>query len=150
MLGSTFGVRGIPALIVINASDGSIISREGRQDVMTRGAAAFTLWESMGVSAQPEDVSVVQMLRENDPEVMKEAAEILLKLLGNVQRNPDNIKYRSVKLSNPKIESKLLVANGAFEILFSAGFEEVIKTLFCFNDQLIAHFHCKFCSQMIL
>lgn len=127
MLGSTFGVRGIPALIVINASDGSIISREGRQDVMTRGAAAFTLWESMAVSTEPEDMSVVQMLKENDPEVMKEAGEILLKLLGNVQRNPDNIKYRSVKLSNPKIESKLLVANGAFEILFSAGFEEVIK-----------------------
>ena len=55
----------------------------------------------------------------------KEAAEILIKLLGNVIKDPQNLKFRSIRLSNPKIESKLLAAQGAFEILFSVGFEEV-------------------------
>ena len=57
----------------------------------------------------------------------KDACEILVKLLSNVIRDPNNMKYRSIRLSNPKIESKLLAANGAFETLFSVGFEEVRK-----------------------
>ena len=32
-LSSNYGVRGIPSLIVINASDGSVITRDGRQDI---------------------------------------------------------------------------------------------------------------------
>ena len=57
-----------------------------------------------------------------------DACEILVKLLANVIRDPQNMKYRSIRLSNPKIESKLLAANGAFEVLFSVGFEEVCRT----------------------
>lgn len=75
------------------------------------------------------DTSAVKMLEDNDPHVIKEAGEILLKLIGNVLRDPHNMKYRSVRLSNPKIESKLLVATGAFEILFSVGFEEDTDSL---------------------
>ena len=71
------------------------------------------------------DVSIVSMLLDNPPEVTKSAAEILVKLIGNVIRDPSNLKFRSVRLANPVIESKLLVASGAFEILFSVGFEEV-------------------------
>ena len=40
------------------------------------------------------------------------------------------MKYRRIRLSNPKIESMLLVANGAFEALFSMGFEEDTDALF--------------------
>lgn len=75
------------------------------------------------------DTSIVESLRENPKEVTLEAVEILLKLLGNVKKDPNNMKFRSIRLSNPKIESKLLVANGAFETLFSVGFEEARKVL---------------------
>ena len=34
------------------------------------------------------------------------------------------LRYRAVKLTNKTIEQKLLPASGAFEILFSVGFEE--------------------------
>jgi hypothetical protein len=90
-----------------------------------QGAAAFAGWEAQAKG--PVDTSVVSMLAENPPQLRKDAAEILIKLLTNVQRDPQNMKYRSVKLSNPIIESKLLAAHGAFEILFSVGFEEVRK-----------------------
>ena len=67
----------------------------------------------------------MSLLLDNPPEVTKSAAEILVKLIGNVIRDPSNLKYRSVRLANPIIEANLLVATGAFEILFSVGFEEV-------------------------
>ena len=56
-----------------------------------------------------------------------DACGILVKLLNNVIRDPNNMKFRSIRLANPKIESMLLAANGAFEVLFSVGFEEVIN-----------------------
>jgi len=118
----------ISALIVVNASDGSVITSDGRSDVSSQGAAAFDKWEAL--ASAPVDVSIVEMLHENTAEAKKEAAEILLRLVDNVIREPQNIKYRSVRLSNPKIESKLLSASGAFEILFSMGFEEASPTCF--------------------
>ena len=75
------------------------------------------------------DTSAVKLLEDNEPHVIGEAGEILLKLIGNVLRDPHNIKYRSIRLSNPKIEKKLLAATGAFEILFAVGFEEDTDSL---------------------
>ena len=124
-LSSTFGVRGIPALIVVSATDGAVLAQDGRGDVMRHGAAAFAHWHDLAKGASDQDTNIVEQLKDNPPEVMREAGEILLKLLGNVRRDPMNMKYRQIRLSNPKIESKLLAANGAFEILFSVGFEEV-------------------------
>ncbi len=72
---------------------------------------------------------MVKLLEDNDPQVLKEAGDILLRLIGNVLKDPQNVKYRSIRLSNPKIESKLLAANGAMEILFAVGFEEATDSL---------------------
>ena len=125
-MGTTFGIRGIPALVVVDAADGTVITKEGRSDIMSKGGRAFQQWESQALGGPEDvDVSVVDMLADNPDQVKREAGEILVRLLRNVMREPSNLKFRSVKLSNPKIESKLLTANGAFEILFSVGFEEV-------------------------
>ena len=53
-----------------------------------------------------------------------EAVNILVKLLTNVVNHPGELKYRQVRLGNKIIEEKLLPASGAFEVLFSCGFEE--------------------------
>ena len=124
-LNTTFQIRGIPALVVIDIN-GEILSREGRQDVMALKSQAFKNWEGMFTDI---DTSVVDTLLDNPKDIMTGAAEILIKLLCNVIREPNNIKYRSIRLGNPKIESKLLVANGAFEILFTVGFEEGTDSL---------------------
>jgi hypothetical protein len=47
------------------------------------------------------DTSVVASLADNPPDAMKEACEILLRLIGNVLRDPSNLKFRSIRLSNP-------------------------------------------------
>jgi len=120
-LSSRFGVRGIPALKVVGI-DGSDICLEGKEEVTAVGSAAFAQWEKLAPA--PADLSSVELLRDNEESVRKEAAGILSKLLGNVVRDPHNIKYRGVKLTNKTISEKLLPAHGAFEVLFSAGFEE--------------------------
>jgi len=124
-LNTALQVRGIPSLVIVDVN-GEVLSREGRQEVMSMRSQAFKNWESMFVDL---DTSVVDALRDNPEDIRKTAAEILVKLLSNVIREPNNIKYRSIRLANPKIESNLLVANGAFEILFSVGFEEGTDTL---------------------
>ena len=99
-----------------------MISEDGRQEVMSLGASAFKQWEMLAPS--PVDTSIVNLLRENPENVKRDAGDILVKLLSNIVAEPNAMKYRQVKLANKKIEEKLLPANGAFEILFSAGFEE--------------------------
>ena len=124
-LNTAFQVKGIPSLVIVDVN-GEVLSREGRQEIMSMRSQAFKNWESMFVDL---DTSVVDTLRDNPADIRKKAAEILVKLLSNVIREPNNIKYRSIRLANPMIESNLLVANGAFEILFSVGFEEGSDTL---------------------
>jgi len=113
----------------VDASDFSVITKDGRSDVMASGSGAFSTW--LANARGPVDTSSVALLADNPPETLRQAGEILLKLLANVQREPSNVKFRAIKLSNPKIESKLLTANGAFEILFSVGFEEVREASHC-------------------
>merc|ERR1719331_744322 len=89
---------------------------------MSQGAGAFRLWESL--APQPTDTSVVHLLKDNGPDVKTEAVSVLVKLLTNVINHPGEIKYRQVRLGNKTVEEKLLPASGAFEVLFSCGFEE--------------------------
>ena len=42
-LSTKFGVRGIPALIVVTR-DGERVRTDGRQDIMSLGASAFSTW----------------------------------------------------------------------------------------------------------
>merc|ERR1719341_671843 len=89
---------------------------------MSLGAAAFAQWE---VLAPVEvDTTIVELLRDNTEQVKRDAGDILVKLLSNIVAAPNDMKYRQIKLANKTIEEKLLPASGAFEILFSVGFEE--------------------------
>ena len=76
------------------------------------------------MAPQEIDTSIVELLKDNSETVKKDAKDILVRLLSNVLNDPNNTKYRQIKLANKTIEEKLLPANGAFEILFSVGFEE--------------------------
>lgn len=54
-----------------------------------------------------------------------ESVTILLKLLDNVIREPNNEKYRTIRLENKTIKEKLLTLNGVQEFLLKIGFTEV-------------------------
>lgn len=67
----------------------------------------------------------VKLLLENESEVFKNAAQTLLRIFGNVTKDPANEKYRKVKLSSKVVSETLLPCFGAMECLFDAGFIEV-------------------------
>lgn len=70
--------------------------------------------------------SVFKSLEENDRYVCLEVSEILLKVLDNILKAPQNPKYRKLRLQNEIVSKKLLPAIGAMECLFAFGFEEVL------------------------
>lgn len=59
-----------------------------------------------------------------------ESVTILLKLLDNVIREPQNDKYRTIRLENKTIKEKVLTLNGVQEFLMKIGFIEVCYCLF--------------------
>ena len=86
-----FGSRGIPALIVVT-------TRDGRQEVMSLGVSALATWSQ--AAPQHVDTSVVSMLVDKMDHVMEAAKEVLVKILSSIINNPNNAKYRAVKMSN--------------------------------------------------
>lgn len=54
-----------------------------------------------------------------------ESVKILLRILDNVIREPQNDKYRKIRLENTTIKEKLLRLNGVRELLQKIGFIEV-------------------------
>lgn len=54
-----------------------------------------------------------------------DSVQILLRILDNVIREPQNNKYRTIRLENKIIKEKLLNLNGVRELLQKMGFIEV-------------------------
>uniref|UniRef100_W5KU87 Peptide-N(4)-(N-acetyl-beta-glucosaminyl)asparagine amidase n=1 Tax=Astyanax mexicanus TaxID=7994 RepID=W5KU87_ASTMX len=66
----------------------------------------------------------ISALCENPNEVFLDVSKLLLTYADNILRNPNEEKYRSIRLGNPTFSTKLLPINGAVECLFEMGFEE--------------------------
>ena len=73
----------------------------------------------------PVITSVNQLVNENSVADFLKASDILLKFASNVLNNPNEPKYRKIRLSNPVVETKLLPVSGALQCLFEMGFQEV-------------------------
>ncbi|XP_008982169.4 peptide-N(4)-(N-acetyl-beta-glucosaminyl)asparagine amidase isoform X3 [Callithrix jacchus] len=82
-------------------------------------AAAAALGSSSG-SASP----AVAELCQNTPETFLEASKLLLTYADNILRNPNDEKYRSIRIGNTAFSTRLLPVRGAVECLFEMGFEE--------------------------
>ncbi|XP_013371130.1 PREDICTED: peptide-N(4)-(N-acetyl-beta-glucosaminyl)asparagine amidase [Chinchilla lanigera] len=66
----------------------------------------------------------VAELCQNAPETFLEASKLLLTYADNILRNPDDEKYRSIRIGNTAFSTRLLPVRGAVECLFEMGFEE--------------------------
>ncbi len=67
----------------------------------------------------------VEFLFENPPELAIATADVLLRVANNVLQNPENPKYRTLRIANAIVSTKLLPVSGGMECLFEMGFEEV-------------------------
>ncbi|XP_033856060.2 peptide-N(4)-(N-acetyl-beta-glucosaminyl)asparagine amidase isoform X1 [Acipenser ruthenus] len=66
----------------------------------------------------------VSELCENSTNVFLDVSQLLLTYADNILRNPNEDKYRSIRIGNPAFSSRLLPVRGAVECLFEMGFEE--------------------------
>ncbi|XP_052388749.1 peptide-N(4)-(N-acetyl-beta-glucosaminyl)asparagine amidase isoform X1 [Carassius gibelio] len=66
----------------------------------------------------------VNALCENPTEVFLDVSKLLITYADNILRNPNEDKYRSIRIGNPTFSTKLLPVKGAVECLFEMGFEE--------------------------
>ena len=64
-------------------------------------------------------------LKRNETEIFDAAANILLTFANNIIKNPNESKYRRIRVGNEAVTNKLLPATGAIDCLFEMGFEEV-------------------------
>eukprot|EP00794_Sanderia_malayensis_P017673 gene17673-19435_t len=71
----------------------------------------------------------------NPAEIFMKTSELLIKFADNVLKDPENKKYRSVRLDNKIFQSRLLPVPGAVECLFQMGFQEE-------DDKLVLAFNC--------
>lgn len=120
-LKSVLGVSGVGVTRIVAVDSCSLrISGDGQETIMERGAQAFAEWER----ATPElvDVSAVGLLMDNEDGVRRQAVEILIKLFSNVEKDPENVTFRSISVDNKKISGQLLPAKGAWETLLGVGF----------------------------
>lgn len=63
-------------------------------------------------------------LLENPPDTFNSASQLLLRIANNIVKEPQNPKYRILKLSTDTFQAKLLPVKGAVECLFAMGFED--------------------------
>lgn len=73
----------------------------------------------------PTPSSIISLSTENPIDDFVQAAKIILKFADNILSNPNEEKYRKIRLGNPTVETKLLPIVGALECIFEMGFQEV-------------------------
>ncbi|XP_052895250.1 peptide-N(4)-(N-acetyl-beta-glucosaminyl)asparagine amidase [Anopheles moucheti] len=83
--------------------------------------------------------ALVLALESNPKESYVVAAETLLRLLDNIIREPQNAKYRTVRIDNPSIREKLLSADGMKQLMLAIGFIESNGTLTVPSNVVLAN-----------
>ncbi|KAJ7380428.1 Peptide-N(4)-(N-acetyl-beta- glucosaminyl)asparagine amidase [Desmophyllum pertusum] len=104
----------------------------------------------IGGAVEPDNVTVdpkrvatgrswdcFEQLLDNPAEVFMDASQLLLKFAFNIINNPDNPKYRTIRVGNKIFQSRLLPVNGAVECLFAVGFQERGDQLVCPPGELL-------------
>uniref|UniRef100_A0AAV1VC69 PUB domain-containing protein n=1 Tax=Peronospora matthiolae TaxID=2874970 RepID=A0AAV1VC69_9STRA len=87
--------------------------------------ARAALLGSISADEKTGENGAVYVLLRQDPTRAITAAETLIKMLSNVVKNPQEEKFRKVRLSNASIQSKLVAVPGAIDILAEVGFAPV-------------------------
>jgi hypothetical protein len=68
---------------------------------------------------------VFQKLKSNSSSICEETVRILVKIVDNIVKDPNNLKVRSLQKSNSTVKNKILAIKGGLECLKLLGFQEV-------------------------
>jgi peptide-N4-(N-acetyl-beta-glucosaminyl)asparagine amidase len=67
---------------------------------------------------------VFQKLKSNSSSICEETVRILVKIVDNIVKDPNNLKVRSLQKSNSTVKNKILAIKGGLECLKLLGFQE--------------------------
>lgn len=73
-------------------------------------------------SSAPTQMNVLSSVK-NTKEEYLEAVRILLLLLDNILKYPNELKYRSIRIENKLVKERLLTLEGLNELLIAIGFK---------------------------
>lgn len=88
--------------------------------VFFAGVVCPTFW----MAAESPVVAALRILEAQPWDTQETCYGVLMKLLENVAKNPDDVKFRSVKRANAAIKAKVLDIPGGAAVLLAAGFQE--------------------------
>ncbi|RNA40801.1 Peptide-N(4)-(N-acetyl-beta-glucosaminyl)asparagine amidase [Brachionus plicatilis] len=83
-------------------------------------------------------------IKENSKIEIQNVSKVLLDLLDNILKNPNESKFRKLKLESELIASKLMPFSGGLEILFEIGFQDEDDHFFLpdnFDPKILTHFY---------
>ncbi|CAH0482001.1 unnamed protein product [Peronospora belbahrii] len=82
-------------------------------------------YENGSTSLDAGENTAIYVLLRQDPSLAMTAAKTLIKMLTNVIKNPQDEKFRKIRLANASIQSKLVAVPGAIDIFAETGFSRV-------------------------
>ncbi len=66
---------------------------------------------------------IIQNIKMRNPEEnVSKAMKILKQLLTNIKNNPEELKFRMIKTTNPNISNSLMNINGIYDLLYNIGY----------------------------
>jgi len=71
---------------------------------------------------------------ENPASIMRDAAEVMSKYLGNVLSHEGEDKFRHIRIGNPIFQQRVAAATGATGVLIATGFKQVFVHSPCFGQ----------------
>ncbi|XP_028393303.1 protein disulfide isomerase-like 2-1 [Dendronephthya gigantea] len=124
---ASFGIRAMPTFLFF---------LHGQKVDEMKGADPETLREKIqqwAIQSSQSPVDSVKVaagrqldcfreLLENSPDMFDSASQLLLRIANNIVQEPNEPKYRTLKLSTNTFQNKLLPVKGAVECLFAMGF----------------------------
>ena len=96
-----------------------LTAAEGADQAATDAELQATTAETQFIKI---DQAVARLHEANQAAVAKTAIDLLTKIMGAIQSNPAEPKYRKLRKDNKKISSQVLAARGALGLLSAVGF----------------------------
>lgn len=129
-----YDIKAMPTFIFIKQNK-EVDRIRGGDPTKLESAVIQWIGTSFQLEPDPQRIAVGRSfpafsdLLKNERKEFDIASDLLVRFASNVLRDPQNLKYRQIKLTNEIFMNKILPVLGAIDCLFTMGFEEMADRL---------------------
>lgn len=91
------------------------------------------------MDSDPIEKIVSDILKKYSENYIKDAFELLVKLFGNILKNPTEEKFRMFKRSNEALKKKVCIIKENLELLLKIGYQDVDGDILAFSGNNFAN-----------